>query len=123
MIDIQTKIHDKFAIEFKVGFSGREDVKDEHFDVNTWIFLPNGLDINKETYSKDRFYTDMKSNVRLITPSFALKEIAGEESVPFKNLKNAVEDMVKEPSVEQRTELELQLTLFCSILKSSVSDD
>ena len=49
MIDIQTKIHDKFAIEFKVGFSGREDVKDEHFDVNTWIFVPNGLDINKNT--------------------------------------------------------------------------
>ena len=122
MIDIQTKIHDKFAIEFKVGFSGREDVKDEHFDVNTWIFLPNGLDINKETYSKDRFYTDMKSNVRLITPSFALKEIAGEESVPFKNLKNAVEDMVKEPSVEHRTEFEFQLKLFGSIFKSSVRD-
>lgn len=122
MIDIQTKIHDKFAIEFKVGFSGREDVKDERFDVNTWIFLPNGLDINKDTYSKDRFYTDMKSNVRLITPSFALSEMVGEEAVPFNNLKKAVEEVVAEPSEEHHTEFEFQLKLFGSIFKSSVRD-
>ena len=122
MIDIQTKIHDKFAIEFKVGFSGREDVKDEHFDVNTWIFVPNGLDINKNTYSKDRFYTDMKSNVRLITPSFLMSEIVGEEAIPFRNLKKAVEDVVADPSEEHRTEFEFQLKLFGSIFKSSVRD-
>lgn len=122
MIDIQTKIHDKFAIEFKVGFSGREDVKDERFDVNTWIFVPNGLDINKNTYSKDRFYTDMKSNVRLITPSFSMSEIVGEEAIPFRNLKKAVEDVVADPSEEHRAEFEFQLKLFGSIFKSSVRD-
>lgn len=122
MIDIQTKIHDKFAIEFKVGFSGREDVKDEHFDVNTWIFIPNGLDINKDTYSKERFYTDMKSNVRLITPSFALKDMVGEGAVPFRNFKQAVTDMVADPSAEHRSEFEFQLKLFGSIFKSSIRD-
>lgn len=122
MIDIQTKIHDKFAIEFKVGFSGREDVKDEHFDVNTWIFVPNGLDINKNTYSKDRFYTDMKSNVRLITPSFALADMVGEAAVPFRNLKQAVTDLVAELSPEHRSEFEFQLKLFGSIFKSSIRD-
>ena len=122
MIDIQTKIHDKFAIEFKVGFSGREDVKDEHFDVNTWIFIPNGLDINKDTYSKERFYTDMKSNVRLITPSFALRDMVGEGAVPFGNLKQAVTDVVADPSPEHRSEFEFQLKLFGSIFKSSIRD-
>ena len=122
MIDIQTKIHDKYAIEFKVGFSGREDVKDEHFDVNTWIFVPNGLDINKNTYSKDRFFTDMKSNVRLITPSFAMKDMVGEEAVPYRNLRKAVEEVVTDPSEEHRTEFEFQLKLFGSIFKSSVRD-
>ena len=122
MIDIQTKIHDKFAIEFKVGFSGREDVKDEHFDVNTWIFIPNGLDINKNTYSKDRFYTDMKSNVRLITPSFTLKDMVGEQSVPFRNLKKAVNDEMASDTPEHRSEFEFQLKLFGSIFKSSIRD-
>ena len=122
MIDIQTKIHDKFAIEFKVGFSGREDVKEERFDVNTWIFLPNGLDINKNTYSKDRFYTDMKSNVRLITPSFALNDMVREKAVPLENLKQAVKDVVAEPSPEHCSEYEFQLKLFGSIFKSSVRD-
>ena len=30
MINIQTKIHDQFSIEFKVGFSGTEGVKTDH---------------------------------------------------------------------------------------------
>ena len=51
MINIQTKIHDQFSIKFKVGFSGTEGVKTDHFDVNSWIFIPNNLDINKTTYS------------------------------------------------------------------------
>ncbi len=81
MIDIQTKIHDQFSIEFKVGFSGTEGVKVDHFDVNSWIFIPNGLNINKQTYTKERFYSDMKSNVRLLTPAFTLKQmVEGEES-------------------------------------------
>lgn len=40
------------------------------FAINTWIFLPNSLDINPATYGKEDFYRDVKSNVRFITPIF-----------------------------------------------------
>ena len=123
MIDIQTKIHDKFSIEFKVGFSGREDIKVDQFDVNTWIFLPNGLDINNNTYSKDRFYNDMKSNIRLITPSFALKEMVTGEASPLTNLTKALEEVLAGPTQERKGELEFELKLFGAIFKSSIRDE
>lgn len=123
MIDIQTKIHDKFAVEFKVGFSGRENVKDERFDVNTWIFLPNGLDINKTTYSKERFYTDMKSNIRLITPVFSLKEMTDGEEAPFQHVKRALQAAIDEPTQEHLDEYEFQMKLFGSIFKSSIRNE
>lgn len=123
MIDIQTKIHDKFAIEFKVGFSGRDDVKDERFDVNTWIFLPNGLDINKNTYSKERFYTDMKSNIRLITPVFTLKEMTEGEDAPFLHVKKALEEVIQKATPERLNEYEFQFKLFGSIFKSSIRNE
>ena len=114
MIEIQTKIHDKFSVEFKVGFSGRDNAKMDYFDVNSWIFIPNGLYINKNTYSKDRFYTDMKSNIRLITPSFSLKEMVEGTDAPIQHVLN---------SLHNKNEFEFQLKLFGSIFKSSIRDE
>ena len=113
MIEIQTKIHDKFSIEFKVGFSGRDDVKVDHFDVNSWIFIPNSLYINNHTYSKDRFYTDMKSNIRLITPTFTLKQMIEGDDAPIRHAIKSLNDI---------NEFEFQMKLFGSIFKSSIRD-
>ena len=52
MIDVETKIHDKFSIEFKIWFSGQESSKKNDFSLNSWIFVPNSLDVNKNTYDK-----------------------------------------------------------------------
>lgn len=123
MIDIQTKIHDQFSIEFKVGFSGREDVKQDRFDVNSWIFIPNGLDINTHTYSKERFYTDMKSNVRLITPSYSLKEMVEGVSCPLQHVKKSFEAVSENPSEELKGEFVFQLKLFGSIFKSAIRNE
>jgi len=123
MIDIQTKIHDYFSIEFKIGFSGREGVKVDHFDVNSWIFLPNGLDINRSTYSKERFFSDMKSNVRLLTPAFTLKQMVEGEESPISHVRKALETMLAEPTQEHVDEFEFQLKLFASIFKSSIRNE
>ena len=49
MIDIKTKIHDKFSIEFKVGFVARRKIRKNDFTVGVWLFLPDSLDINSST--------------------------------------------------------------------------
>ena len=123
MIDIQTKIHDQFSIEFKVGFSGTEGVKVDHFDVNSWIFIPNGLNINKQTYTKDRFYSDMKSNVRLLTPAFTLRQMVEGEESPLRHVQNALEAALQDPNQEHLDEFEFQLKLFASIFKSSIRNE
>ena len=74
MIDLTTKIHDKFTLEFKVGFNtdvAAKPMKYSDFVLNTWIFVPNSLDINAAKYSKENFYRDLKSDQRLITPDYA----------------------------------------------------
>lgn len=123
MIDIQTKIHDQFSIEFKVGFSGTEGVKVDHFDVNSWIFIPNSLDINQSTYTKERFYTDTKSNVRLLTPAFTLKQMVEGETPPIFHVRKALDAALNDASQEHLEEFEFQLKLFASIFKSSIRDE
>ena len=123
MIDIKAKIHDKFSVEFKVGFVVRRKIKENNFAINTWFFIPNSLSINSLTYPKSRFYDDMKSNIRLITPVFLLREIVSGNAIPLKNIENAFSVMASEPTRTAIREYEYQIKMFMAILKSSVRDE
>lgn len=123
MIDIKVTIHDRFSIEFKVGFVVRRKLKVNDFAINTWIFIPNSLDINPMTYSKQQFYRDVKSNIRLITPRFLLREIAGGGGVPILNLERAMTAMANAPTRTNVQEYEYQIKMFSAIVKSSQRDE
>lgn len=121
MIDIKAKIHDKFSIEFKVGFHVRRKLKKNDFAVNTWLFFPNSLDINQQTYGKNKFYSDVKSYIRLITPVFLLREIT--ESIIHKSLKESFGAMASDPTKTNKREYEHQIKMFGAIFKSALRDE
>lgn len=122
MISIQAKKHDNFSVEFKFGFNCKEDGVRDDFSVNTWIFVPNSLDINSENYGKKQFYRDVKSNVRLITPVYLLREIALDDSLPLESLRRALEGVVYNPSQEAMDAYEYHLKMFAAIFKSALRD-
>ncbi len=123
MISIKANKHDDHSVEFKLGFSnfGEKDEK-ESYAVNTWIFIPGSLDIDPETYGKNQFYRDIKSNVRLITPIFPLDEISGEDSLPFRHLKDAVNRLAAEPSQVNADSYEYHIKMFAAIYKSALRE-
>ena len=122
MIQVNAKVHDKFSVEFKIGFRGTQDAATNDFAVNTWIFIPNSLNINNATYSKELFYRDVKSNIRLITPVFTLIELADKDSQPFTNLREALDKYLREPSNFSLREFEFHVKMFASICKSALRD-
>ena len=121
MIDLTTKIHDKFTLEFKVGFNTEATVKPmKHSDfvMNTWIFVPNSLDINAAKYSKDNFYRDLKSDVRLITPNYPLHDLANDEHLlPNQSLTDEFNRIFDTP--EDTANLVHSLKMYCAIAKSA----
>ena len=120
MISITAKKHDNFSIEFKCGFNCNEDRARDNFSVSAWIFVPNSLDITPENYGKQQFYRDIKSNIRLITPMYLLREIADESSLPLTSLKNAMEAVVASPNVANMDSYEYHLKMFSAIFRSGV---
>ena len=123
MIDIATKIHDQFSIEFKVGFVTRRKLRHNDFSVYMWIFVPNALDINPSTYSKADFYRDVKSNVRLITPRYLMRDIVGGEESPARRLQAAMERMASDPTRTAIAEYEAQIKIFAAIVKSALREE
>lgn len=122
MIDIQEKVHDNFSLEFKIGFITNKNTEDiNEFRINTWIFVPNSLDINRSTYTKESFYKDVKNNLRLITPVYTLKEILTEGRGPLPRLQKALEALLEEPLDEIKIESYIyQVKMFVSIMKSAL---
>lgn len=118
MIKIVGKKHDNFSMEFKFSFENNDMQEKSEFAINTWLFVPNSLGINPETYGKNLFYRDIKSNVRLITPKFKLKEVADINGLPFQSLKHALERLSENPgSIDN---YEYHLKMFAAIFKSSM---
>lgn len=123
MISIQAKKHDNFSVEFKFGYNCIEDGVKDKFSVNAWIFVPNSLDINPENYGKKQFYRDIKSNIRLITPVYLLRDIAQDTSLPLVSLRRALENLVSNPtSSSSLNAYEYQLKMFAAIFKSALRD-
>jgi len=122
MITIHTKKHDNFSVEFKFGFVGNPSAGKHQFVVNTWIFVPNSVDVNPQTYGKDQFYRDIKSNVRLITPVFLLREIADTATLPFTNLRASFDRLATNPVRSTVDDYEYQIKMFAAIFKSALRD-
>jgi len=120
MINEIVRVHDKFSVEIKMGYEPRKDRKVNEFSVKTWLFIPSKLDINSSTYKKEDFYNDFNSNIRLITPPYALREIAlGEHSV-FSYLEEAFQKVANHPSPKNEANYEYHIRMFHSILKSAL---
>ncbi|MGE0079413.1 MAG: hypothetical protein AB7S48_16250 [Bacteroidales bacterium] len=123
MIDEVVKVHDRFSIEIKLGYATRRTQKENDYAVNIWFFVPNSLDINRYTYSARDFYNDLKSNIRLITPVYLLREIASGTNSPFKHLEQSFKNLSSSPIRKNVSDYEYHIKMFQSILKSSLRDE
>jgi hypothetical protein len=125
MINTRIRTHDKYSVEFKIGFLTSNKDKDNNiFKINTWMFLPNGLDVNPFTYKKEAFYSDIKSNVRLITPRYTLPEILQTDRGPFPRLEKAIKNYLKEPLNQAHAEsYTYQIKMLICIIKSALREN
>ena len=123
MIDISAKIHDKFSIEFKIGYNTGQDTDINKFSVNTWIFIPYSLDINKTTYPHTLFYRNLRTNIRFITPKYSLADIADTGAKPLNFLKNTIIRFAESPTECVAKGYEYNIKMFSAIFKSALRDD
>ena len=127
MIETSVKIHDKFSFEFKISFISDKTIADsqEEFSVNTWLLVPNSLEINGDTYPKTDFFKDINSKIRLITPDFPIAEIVSDNPESPKNkLIRALHEALHDPASDEKGEQFVHdVKIFANICKSSIRDE
>lgn len=122
MIEETIQIHDKYQFEIKLGypFTGEEGPK--IYDVETYLFFPNNLGINRHTYTREDFYNCIQAYVRLQTPVVLLRNMAGCADSPLGKLKTAIERLYAGADEKAFADYEYQLKMFCCIFKSALRD-
>lgn len=116
----QISIHDKFQFELKYTYPFDRTSKELEYLVETYIFIPNNLGVNQESYGKREFYNDIQKYIRFKTPVFQLSSINKPEG-PIARLKATMEAMVK--TGIDSADYEYRLKMLCSILKSALRDE
>lgn len=127
MIRVRTRVHDKFSLEFKMWFENSivpEKGKETAFRVESWIFLPASLDVNALTYSREQFYSNIKTYYRTITPVYLLEDLTDptKKGTPAEFLCNAVSNLINYPSKVNIADYEYQIKMFCAIFKSAIRE-
>lgn len=122
MIRENIKIHDKFQFEIKMAYDFAKMEEKTTFEIDSYFFSPSNLGINKDSYTRENFYSDMQVYIRFKTPSFNIEELAKNENDLLTELKKSMEKMVASRDDFSALECENHLKLYCCIVKASLRD-
>ncbi len=122
MIDKVIKKHDDYRLEFKFGYKMTPDEPITGYKIEMFFFIPNNLGMNRMTYGKDAFFTDMQSHIRFITPVFLLENMTGKSDCPLDKLEKSIADLLNRKGMSQFLNYKNQIKIFSSIYRSALRD-
>ena len=107
MIQDNVKIHDNFSLEIKSIYEIISEKKKTNYSTITYLFIPNGLNINTQTYPKSKFYNDVKVYIRYNASEYTLDEILNLKSGPLHQLSKIVKKILNK-KVSKKNKLEFE---------------
>lgn len=71
--DTSIERHDLYNFEAKMDYAFEEtDKKTTKYSLDAYFFVPNALQIDKDSYPNQQFYSDMNNRVRFKTPQMSI---------------------------------------------------
>lgn len=120
MIKDILKIHDKYSIEIKQTYYSVFDKKDSAYRVLTYLFIPNGLNINEQTYSREQFYQDSRVNIRYNTPEWTLLQLIQDPNSPLNKFKLLSERTKSDLNKNEWVEIETTSKMLATVISSAI---
>ncbi len=118
--------HDLYNFESKIDYTLEVNKnKKTSFLIATYLFIPSSLQINKDSYSKDQFFSDINNRIRFKTPQISIDEIL-EEKNQFSPITTIMKLMLdtnfEKIKSETITKIQRELCLLADLIKVSLRD-
>lgn len=111
-------IHDKYQFEVKRSYLLGHH-QQTRFELYTYVFLPNTLDVSSRTYAPADFYRNVQNYVRLRTPRLSFEEIGQDERSPLVLLERLASETRNESKVSR---IVANLKLLHPVTKTALND-
>lgn len=123
MIRHEVRRHDRYQLEIKLNYPVIQNVRKSDYTIETFLFLPNALDIHPGSYTSDDFFQDLKTNIRFKTPVCSVHDL--KNNCPYVNgLEQAVQLLLDQSAGKSReTDFEYRLKLFCSVYNRALEEE
>ncbi|WP_044193581.1 hypothetical protein [Hyalangium minutum] len=115
LLQNRLEVHDRKQFEIKLEYqpSGADD--ETRYLVEMFLFLPNSLNIDAETYPRADFYADIHNYVRFTTPVMSLEELLVVEGSPLMRLEAWLRT-----GLPTEAEVVYQAKLLCCIFRGAL---
>jgi hypothetical protein len=116
--------HDDYQFEVKLGYDLSPEKRKDRYAVEYFFFLPENLDVNESTYTKNQFYRDMLLYIRFMAPDLSLVQLAdpSDERSPLRKIRTKLDACRADPTPYNATVLDYELKLMACILKDALGD-
>lgn len=115
----EVHIRDKWQFGLKSEFFPQKGSKPSEYIQEFYLFIPNSLQINAKTYSKESFYLDQTNLIRYKTPEFSFEQLldASSQRSPL----TRVMSLCDQPdNAEHRDALSDELKLLANVVRSTL---
>ncbi|MFX1314188.1 MAG: hypothetical protein ACFFHD_16495 [Promethearchaeota archaeon] len=118
--------HDLFNFESKIDYTLEPTRKKKtSYLLSAYFFIPNSLQINKDSYTKEQFFSDLNNYIRFKTPKMSIESIINKENVlsPITTILKGLKDIeYGKSSRELLTKIQRELCLLANIIKVYLRD-
>ncbi len=123
-LDDLIRHHDNYQFEIKLGYDLNREEKKDTYRVETFFFLPNNLDVNESTYSKNQFYRDLLLYIRFKTPDLSLNALADPENTksPLYKITARLSNLNDPLKPSDAASVDYEIRLAGCIVKSALRD-
>jgi hypothetical protein len=114
-------LRDKWQFELKSNFIPKPQQENNIFKQEFYIFIPNSLQINDQTYSKTSFYEDQTNLIRFKTPEFTFPQFLDPQNSnsPLTRLQIYQKQVTDEGD---RQAFEREMKLFANVFRSTLRE-
>jgi hypothetical protein len=122
VIQQAVKPHDKYQIEIKLDYELIQS-QQTHYQISTYIFVPQSLGLNPNTYPKAEFYRDIQNYIRLKTPALILRDFTRDKfGSPLRAIEKIIttENWASQPAYRDR--LLNNFKFLSAMLKSAIRE-
>lgn len=125
LIDSRIGVHDSNHFEVKLDYSVDSTRKRSRYRVECYLFVPRSLGINRHSYPREYFYSDVQGYIRFKTPVIGLRTLAdaADPLSPLGTIDSSIDALRSDPrSARVRRRLGHELRMFGCIARVQVRD-